>query len=188
MPEMEFELIEVDEQKNNSNEPEEPVTEEPEEFAFPLFSAPSAEVMTVTMNDAEEEEEINNERPESYYKAIYSKIEKEEFLLAAVDSAYVFEWSQTVFPDLAPWKVVDLKKHNEDVDQERKKHRKRRAGKKKRESAILCRERRQTREKEVKKLRREQEAREKKKRFKKWNGPGAKTKQKVPAKPKYRTE
>lgn len=185
LPNMEFELIEVDENQE-VQEPNKAAGDEPEEFAFPLFSAPAAEVMTVTMREDEEEEEINNERPESYYRAIYTAEEKNQIEFAAVDASLIISWSQAVFSDPHSLKVLNVNEHNEKVDRELKRSRKRRPGKKKREMAAVCRERRHAREKEAQKLRREQEAREKKKRFKKWV-PG-KSKDKVPAKPKYRTE
>ncbi|QRG39952.1 hypothetical protein FDK38_004412 [Candidozyma auris] len=186
LPNIEFELIDVASEEKTTNGSN--AAEEPEEFAFPLFSAPRSEVMTVTMREEELDEDINNERPESYYRAIYSRSQKEEFAFAAVDASYVFEWSRTSFPDSAPWKVMDLRKYNETVEKERRKHRKRRPGKKKRANVIVCKERRLLREKEEKKLRREQEAREKRKRFKKWTGGPPKGKEKTPQKPKYRTE
>lgn len=185
LPDMEFELIDVEE-KQDIQEPLEAPPDEPEEFAFPLFSAPSTEVMTVTMREDEDEEEINNERPESYYRAVYTTEEKEQIKFAAVDASFVIEWSQAVFPDPDAPKMVNLRQHNEDVARELQRNRKRRPGKKKRESAIVCRERRKAREQEVRKLRKEQEAREKKKKFKKWV-PG-KSNVKAPSKPKYRTE
>lgn len=187
LPNIEFEFIEVSD-KNEVQDQQEEEPAEPEEFAFPLFSAPSADVMTVTLKEDAMEEEINNERPETYYRAIYNDNERKQFSLAAVDASFIIEWSQTSFPDSSSHKVLNVEEYNALVEQERKRHRKRRAGKKKREGIIACRARKQEREKEAKKLRREQQAREKKKKFKKWTGANAKPREKVVLKPKYRTE
>lgn len=190
---MDFEFVEV-EQANPEEEMEEDpeAKEEDEEFAFPLFggmTAEPADMMKVSLKE-EEEEIIVNERPQEYYRAVYTDKERSEFAQSALTTEQIF--ADLLLPPIDTWplKVLSVEVHNAQVEKEKKKRR--RAGKKKRENQAECRERRQNREKQLKK---ERAAQYKKKFAPKgpWGGKGkgAKTiKKQAPkaAAPKFRTE
>lgn len=144
--------------------------------------------MTVSMKE-EEEEVIDNERPESYYRAIYTEKEQSQFAQAALTAEAIFAELNLPAIDAWPLKVMSLEKHNQQVEKEKLRHRKRRPGMKKRSNIIVCRERRILREKEEKKARREAQAKYKKNVYKKFKGGRVDKKPvKQVAKPKYRTE
>lgn len=144
---------------------------EEEEFAFPLFSGAGPEKVTL---DESDHEEISNERPEDYYRAVYTEKQRSEFAEAAVGPEILGIWQNEPVQDNWPWKVISLAEHNLKFEGKKKS----RPGKRKRENRAICRERRLQREKKAKKA-------QKTRRF-----PG-KPKQKRSApvqKPKYRTE
>lgn len=188
LPKVDFDIVEVEtSEQPQSNENEDVLEEaEAEEFAFPLFGSATAEVMTVSMKE-EEEEVIVNERPEDYYRAIYSQDDRRQFQQSALSAEDIFAELKLPAIDSWPWKVVSLKKHNEQVERERLRSRRRRPGMKKRKYAIECRERREKREKAAKKLRRDEQAKFRKQKFKKFK-PRTEKVVKAPSKPKYRTE
>lgn len=188
LPKVEFDIVEVDVEGPQQEEQNGDIQEEPEaeEFAFPLFGSATAEVMTVSMKE-EEEEVIVNERPESYYRAKYSSEEQLKFQQAAISAEDIFAELKLPAIDGWPWKVMSLKKHNENVEKEKLRGRRRRPGMKKRVNAIQCRERKQKREKAAKKLLREEQARFKKQKYRKFK-PKTEKVVKQPSKPKYRTE
>lgn len=188
LPKVDFDIVEVDTEEQPQGEENDDEQKEPEaeEFAFPLFGSTTAEVMTVSMKE-EEEEIIVNERPQDYYRAIYSEEERSRFQQSAISAEDIL--AELKFPaiDAWPWKVVSLKNHNDQVEKERLRSRRRRPGMKKRKNAIECRERREMREKEARKLRREAQAKFKKQKFKKFK-PRIEKVVKTDSKPKYRTE
>lgn len=162
---------------------------EEEEFAFPLFGSSNKDnVMTVSMKE-EDEEVIVNERPVDYYIATYSEEDRRRFQETAITAEAIFAELSLPAVDVWPWKVMDLKKHNEKVANEKLRSRRRRPGMKKRLNAISCRERRIQREKEAKKVEKEAFAKLKKNMYKKFKPSGRKVKPvKQASKPKYRTE
>lgn len=200
LPKMEFEFVEVEQdeesKKQETKEKElEANEEEDEQFAFPLFTgmaSGSTDLMTVSLKE-EEEEVIVNERPETYYRAIYTETEKAEFSQAALTTEQIF--ADLALPPIDAWplKVLNVEIHNAQVEREKKKRS--RPGKKKREHKAECRERRQKREKERKKER----AAQYKKRFVggkpkgQWGSKGrgdkpGKRQAPKPEAPKFRTE
>lgn len=188
LPKVDFDIVEVDTSEQSPSKESEDVQEDAaaEEFAFPLFGSATAEVMTVSMKE-EEEEVIINERPEGYYRAIFSQDDRRQFEQSALSTEDIFAELKLPAIDSWPWKVVNLKKHNEKVEKERLRSRRRRPGMKKRTNAIACRDRREKREKAAKKLQREEQAKLRKQKFKKFK-PRTEKMVKAPSKPKYRTE
>lgn len=194
LPKLDFEFVEVNQaapiekERETNIEADERGEEEEvddEQFAFPLFGgmSKSTEIMTVTLKD--DEEEIKNERPESYYRVSYTAEEKSAFEQAALTAEQIFRELSLPPIDAWPLKVMSIERHNAQVEREKKK--KKRAGKKKRENMVECRERRQKREKE----RKNPAAEKYKKKF--WVGKpkGKKAKGQLIAKsdkPKFRTE
>lgn len=173
-----------------------------EEFDFPLFAAPieqetaedGVKIMKISLRE-DIVENIKNERPESYYFAIYSEDDKRKFQQAAITAEDLYKEISISVPlyNQQPWKILDLNSYNASVERElaRQKHRNRgcRAGKKKRACKIECKQRKLERMKVEKKIKKEHQQKEKKKFYKQ------KTfKRKAPAlvpaakKPKYRTE
>lgn len=149
MPVMEFDFVEVD----HDDEVLEQIDEnaeggEEEEYAFRLFGGPLETVLKVTLKD--EDEIIINERPENYYRAIYSDREKLQFLETAITAEMIFQNNFSV--DAWPRKIISIEEHNLRVAEEKKQTKKRRAGKKNREAKALSRERRLKREKIEKKI------------------------------------
>lgn len=179
-----------------------------EEFEFPLFAAPSKEekvetgekiaIMKVSMRE-DIEENIKNERPSSYYFAVYSEDDKKAFEQAAITADDLYSELRISIPayNPKPWKCLDLNAYNASIELELARQKRRnkgcRAGKKKRTCKIECRERKLERTKIEKKLKREQQQKDKKKFFKQNSYKNFKRKAggaPAPAakKPKYRTE
>lgn len=173
-----------------------------EEFDFPLFAAPvqqettedGVKIMKISLRE-DIVEDIKNERPQSYYFAIYSEDDKRRFQQAAITAEDLYREISIPVPvyNQQLWKCLDLNSHNARVEQElaRQRHRNRgcRAGKKKRSCKIECRQRKLERIKVEKKIRKEHQQKEKKK-FYKQKTFKRKAPVMVPAakKPKYRTE
>lgn len=170
---MDLEFVEVEPSDTAGKE-----EEDDEEFAFPLFAGGAAEVMKVSLKEPEEEK-IVNERPETYYRAVYSELDREQFASAAVTIEQIFTLPVV---DAYPMKVMSIEEHNLAVEKERKRKRSR-PGKKKRTNMIVCRERRLAREQEAKKHEKKLRDAMKRKMYKK-----PKTKRPEVGKPKYRTE
>lgn len=168
-------------------------------------------IMKVSLRE-QSEERIDNERPESYYFAKYSDIEKKQFEECCVTYNDIF--SQLYIVDSQPWKCLDLNKYNAKVEielnkQKEKKKKKNRPGKKKRDVKVACRQRKLERAK-LKKLEEDEKKKQlkkqkyQKKSFGKYNntkrkpntlrGEGGGAKKRQPpqqsqqSKPKYRTE
>lgn len=195
-PDLEFVEVNFESSVPNENSATDAVADEEaeDEFAFPLFAGAGTSednVMKVSLKE-EEEEIIINERPENYYRAIYSKDQHREFEISAV--TYQDIWVEVNAPsiDSQPWKVMNLLEYNKKIELEKTHKKNKREGKRKRQNKSICRERRKEREKEIKRLEREA----KKQRFRQ-SGQGwkstkprpkpAKSSQAV-GKPKYRTE
>lgn len=184
-----------------------------DEFDFPLFSA----VASSSVNDDETEdrgrskthtmkvslrepsiETFKNVRPDSYYFASYSDDDKSKFLVAAVSAEDVYTQGVSLgsMATSLPWKCLDLKEHNMEVEREQRRLKKqKRPGKKKREQKIAGKERNSEREKKKRLLEKQMEARMLKKIFHKRGG--KKHKKKIDERnssaekaqpPKYRTE
>lgn len=149
MPSLEFDFIEVD-QESPEKEQEEEQQAPDDEYAFRLFAKSSSEEIQKFTLKEEEEEIIVNERPTSYYIAVYADKEKEQFFEAAITSLIIFDMNFQV----ESGKVMSIEEHNEQIEVEQKKKR-RRAGKKQRLSKALCREKKHQREKDIARLRRE---------------------------------
>lgn len=177
---MEFEIVEVESAHGATDD----VASEPEEFAFPLFGDSAADNVVTVSIKPEEDEVVVNERPELYYRAIYSEEEHRQFRDAAISADDVFAELALPVVDAWPWKVMSLEVHNAKVAHEKLRHRRRRPGMKKRFNAIACRERRSEREKEVRKEQREARSKMKRKMYKK----APRKASVVVSKPKYRTE
>lgn len=175
--------------------------ESDDEFDFPLFSAPiptsnlkesteiddtaheadqgrgRLETRTMKVSLREESiEVIKNERPLSYYRAIYTEKEKKEFIDAAILSDDIYKQISISIPikDPCPWKCMNLNEHNAVIQsqilKQKEKHQKRRAGKNKRSSKIGSQERKVERRKVEKKLKKEKEAKIKKQFYGRYKG------------------
>ncbi|KAI5955571.1 hypothetical protein KGF57_003704 [Candida theae] len=231
-PNLEFEFIEVDDSNSNpqddskikkSNE-DEGEEEEEDEFAFPLFASaskpseddlksvdgsddrgrPVAPVQKVSLRE-HSEERINNERPDSYYFALYTPEQKLQFTQVAVSGDDIYA---QYFIQPNSRKLIDLNEYNAKIDAElaraRNTKKKNRPGKKKRESRIVCRERRLERAASAKKEEKERKLKEKQEKYGKFKNKGGRNLKKTfnkggsgrgktngsggVSKPKYRTE
>lgn len=192
MPVIEFEEVQIenDEREVTPNE------QADDEFEFPLFAAPTSTakeqsetrgrapdpVMKVSLRE-QSEERINNERPESYYFAVYTDDERKSFQDAAITTDILLTYEPAV--DATPWKCINLEEHNSKIRPKKKT----RAGKKKRQAKIDGRQRREERERIQKKLDEEAQARLLKKKLHKRGGKKHKKKEeKEKEKPRFRTE
>lgn len=188
---MEFEEVEVNDMDETAKDGN--VEADDYEFEFPLFaSAPpkhkndetrgrsTEPVMKVSLRERSEER-IKNERPTSYYFAVYTEEEKRRFEQAAITAEILFRHEEIVDPQ--PWKCINLTEYNAQI----KPNKHTRAGKKKRQAKVDGRRRRQEREMAKKKLEEEAQARLLKKKLHKRGGKKHKKKEEKP-KPRFRTE
>ena len=72
--------------------------------------------MKISLREASEER-IVNERDNTYYFALYTYREKDQFRASAVTFEDVWLWSSQ-HDDIKPWKVLDVKRHNKKVEKE----------------------------------------------------------------------
>ena len=192
LPVMEFEEVEIEDVDEKAKEADD------YEFEFPLFaSAPPKDsndetrgrttepVMKVSLRERSEER-IKNDRPTSYYFAVYTEEEKRRFEQAAITTEILFK--HEVIVDHQPWKCINLTEYNAKIKP--KKHT--RAGKKKRQAKIEGRKRREERNLVKKKLEEEAQARLLKKKLHKRGGKKHKKKEEKPKQekqmPRFRTE
>ncbi|ODQ78197.1 hypothetical protein BABINDRAFT_9425 [Babjeviella inositovora NRRL Y-12698] len=232
LPKIEFEFVEtnVEESLTSQAVVEEnlDVEEENGEFDFPLF-APStapkeskaedgleergrAKVQKITLREHSVDVVIN-ERPTSYYRAIYTESDKDSFANVAVSGEQIFTSSAVAYPDPCPWKILDLLAFNANVEKELKRRlnskRISRPGQKKRAGIIQSKERKAQRVKfakevaklELEKLQKKINRKRGGKKHKRTGGApiaksavkpkgkaSGKPKASDPAKPKYRTQ
>ncbi|RCK63611.1 hypothetical protein Cantr_10071 [Candida viswanathii] len=223
-PQLDLEFIEVEPTPGATTNDEakkatDPVEEaQDDEFEFPLFASamevdtkPVEEergrsnetgIMKVSLRE-QSEERVVNERPESYYFAKYTDMEKQQFEACCVTGEDIYK--QLCFVDTQPWKCLDLNKYNAKIEieirREKERTRKHRPGKKKREVRVACHQRKLERAKAKQKEEEEKKRQLKKQKYlkksfgkgssgafqkRKQKPVGGKTKQL--AKPKYRTE
>ena len=161
---------------------------------------PKPSIIKVSLRE-QSEERINNERPDSFYFAKYTDKEREQFEQCAVTSHDIYKQIYTL--DLQPWKCLNLKEHNAQIENKIAKRKakcsKNRPGKKKRQLKIVCRQRRlekarmkKLEEEKLKKLMKKQKFQQRfigkpNQRQRKGRKPLDGNK-KQPSKPKYRTE
>lgn len=160
------------------------VEEEPEMEMFKLFN--TEDTQAISLRD-DIEENIVNERPESYYYASYSVEQRDQFGNVAVSFEQVVRLGAFQRNISSDFKLLDADAYNKAIEKAKLEKKKRgRPGKKKRTNKIACRERKLER----KKIETAKAAALKKKKFHKRGG--KKNKKKEPAvtnaKPKYRTE
>ncbi|KAM9897067.1 hypothetical protein OXX79_007102 [Metschnikowia pulcherrima] len=192
-----LEFVEVDVQNlapKDELDQEASSSHDDEEFAFPLFAGAGKsqdEVMKVSLRE-EDDDVVINERPESYYRAIYNEDQRQKFESAALSYDQILMEATATAVDTHPWKVINLIEHNKKIELEQKQKRNRREGKRKRQNKIICRERREDREREIKRLEREEKKLRYRARGQGWNVNKPRGKSEKPrspaAKPKYRTE
>lgn len=146
---MDFEFVEVE------PEAQTPSTQTPstpnDEFTFRLFNEDDrgrSEVQIVSLREPSEER-INNERPQSYYYAQYSEVEKNQFTEVAISGTHIINHSREVNPSRG--KVIDLDEYNKSVQKKRRS----RPGKNKRAYIVDCRNRKVERNKVKKRIERE---------------------------------
>lgn len=147
--------------------------------------------MKVSLKD-DEIDVVVNERPENYYRALYSAEERKEFEMVAVSFDELLFESRSNSIDSRPWKVINLSEHNAKIELELKRRHRKREGKRKRDNKIICRERRRDREKIEKRLQREVKNERFRVRKHDWSNKSSKAKlnklSRNSTKPKYRTE
>lgn len=189
---MSLDIVEVEHQSEGESE-----NNQDDEFDFPLFSFGGEEkkdeeergrtsVMKVSLRE-ESVERIIQERPESYYFASYTEEEVSQFGQASITGEEIIIMSKQKDIDSHPWKVLDLNRHNEIIEQEKPK-KKSRPGKNKRLGIIKSRERKAERQKVFKEVEKQHKKYLKKKMFHKRGGKKHKKKENKDDKPKYRTE
>ncbi|KAG7192466.1 uncharacterized protein KQ657_001867 [Scheffersomyces spartinae] len=156
---------------------------EPETEMFKLFN--TQDTQAISLRD-DIEDEVVNERPESYYFSSYSIEERDQFKNTAITFEQLLMLQRnTASISSSTYRVLDVNAYNEAIEKAKlDKKRRGRPGKKKRLNRIACKERKLER----KKIEAAKAAAIKKKKFHKRGGKKNNKKKEVSAKPKYRTE
>lgn len=156
---------------------------EPEMEMFKLFN--TQDTQAISLRD-DIEDEVVNERPESYYFSSYSIEERDQFKNTAITFEQLLMLQRnTASISSSTYRVLDVNAYNEAIEKAKlDKKRRGRPGKKKRLNRIACKERKLER----KKIEAAKAAAIKKKKFHKRGGKKNNKKKEVSAKPKYRTE
>ncbi|KAL6449548.1 hypothetical protein SBY92_004462 [Candida maltosa Xu316] len=208
-PNINFEFVEVNNDDKGQIQ-EEKVSDNEDEFDFPLFAAASTTteptiaeetrgrtIMKVSLRE-QSEERVVNERPDDFYFAKYTPEEKDQFAQCCVTGQDIYD--QVFIRDSQTWKCIDLNKLNAkielEINREKLKKKKNRPGKKKRELKNICRQRKLDKLKlikleEAKKKQQLKKQKYQKKNFSKTNfnkKQKPKPKGQPVNKPKYRTE
>ncbi|KAH7586720.1 Fungal protein of unknown function (DUF2011) [Nakaseomyces glabratus] len=193
-----FDIVQVEQQEEANNKGAEDNGNDPEEYAFPLFSFGAGEEATkedkplMKVSLKVEEEELVQERPKSYYYQHLSEECKDALSSSALTYDDIF--TEKNMRPYQGWKkfrgkVIDVADYNRIVDANKKmeiKNKKRRPGKKQRIAKALGSKRVKEREEKDKELKKQR-----KKMFHKRGGKKNKKKAStsaIPSKPKFRTE